>query len=200
MAYIYNMNRIRAVVKERVIDALELIKMSPEPIAKETFNFIINGPIQFRTYCDLSISDYAKIRQYDIDHGNTLKLGTFLPTPLEIEKMAELYWGWPFDQTIYVSHLIHTTKDMASTIVHEVNHMINQDIHILYSNDEILVETEAFLSEKMLAGERITRGLIQKTMKEVEEIYQINLPTNLDRKSIVLSMDVGFHPRLMYKI
>jgi len=175
--------------REQISNALSYLKNSPHEIAKETLRSIHLGLVHIDEICDLTLSDFKQVINDYQAEGTPLALTeSDYPKLQSRESVAcrvlqEHLSGYQWENRIYVS-LSQSKKNLALTLVHEVNHVINRS-HISYYRsdlDAFLEEYRAFYVENIVAG------------------YDMQDPTILKRIKLKIVEDYGFRRELLSEV
>jgi hypothetical protein len=154
-----NPDRTSAPFRRYVGAALDELKKSKAPIGRMTHDLISSGQVRIDDLADLTRTDYLHVRR------EMLKGGVKLPADHKvIEDTRSSAWraitndmnGYMWDDRIYVARGL-SPRDLAATLVHEVNHVLNKSEERYDSDAAIFVEEyRAFYCEALFRGEKLT--------------------------------------------
>lgn len=156
----------------RMKKALVYLKVGEHPIAAKTYNYIISGKVKVDLISDLTYQDYLRVlKDFEREGTETYlkakhyqELSTNEKVRAEFESKID---GYMWEDRIYVSANLKP-YELAQTLVHEVNHVINES-HIAYYESDyqaFMGEYRAFYVEKLFTGEK------PQTKKEHLELKQ----------------------------
>lgn len=156
--------------------ALEELKKNGSPIAKLTHELISSGQVQIDELSDLTRADYLRVR------NEMLKTGVTIPASRDaLDDKRGKAWraittdmnGYMWDNRIYVAPG-QSARDLAATLVHEVNHVRNKSEESYRSHEAIFVEEyRAFYSEALFRGEKLTPARCKEIKEGVIRDYQL---------------------------
>jgi hypothetical protein len=153
-----NPDRTSTAFRRRVGAALDVLRASGTKIGALTHDAIVTGKVLVDEMDDLSKADYARIRRDALKDGRDL--------PADGHKMLHDHqskaWraittnlsGYMWDDRIYVAAGL-SAAELASTLVHEVNHILNQSEEHYRGDRAVLVEEyRAFYAEALWAAQQ----------------------------------------------
>jgi hypothetical protein len=140
--------------------ALEELKKSDAKNARITHDLIASGRVNLDELSDLTRDDYLRVRR------DLLKAGTDIPADHKaLDDKRGKAWraittdmnGYMWDNRIYVAPGL-SPRDLAATLVHEVNHVRNESEQHYRGDKQILLEEyRAFYAEALFRGEPLTK-------------------------------------------
>lgn len=169
-----NPDRTSSAFRRRIGAALEVLQASGTKIGALTHEAIVTGKVLVDEIDDLSQADYARIRR------DFLKDGVALPIDghKKLHDHHSQAWraittdmnGYMWDDRIYVAPGLSATQ-LASTLVHEVNHVLNKSEEHYRGDRAVLVEEyRAFYAEALwVAQQKGRRTLGAAECKEIKE-------------------------------
>jgi hypothetical protein len=177
-----NPDRTSTEFRQRIGAALDVLKNSGSKIGLATHEMIVTGKVKIDEMDDLEKVDYLRIRR------DYLKEGVALPIDghKKLGDHGSRAWraitsdmnGYMWDDRIYVSPGL-TAQQLASTLVHEVNHVINKSEEHYRGDKAILAEEyRAFYAEALFAAQmKGKRTLSAADCKDIKEgvIHDYNL-------------------------
>ena len=157
--------------------ALELLKKSDTPIGRLTFDLISSGAVKIDGLSDLTRADYLRVR-HEMDKAG----GRPLPMDRDtLDDKRSRAWraittdltGYMWDDRIYVAEGL-SSRDLASTLVHEVNHVRNHSEEAYRSPKAVLIEEyRAFYSEALFGGEALSAARCRQLKEGVIRDYDL---------------------------
>lgn len=165
-----NPNRTSLAFRTYVQKALDELKKSDAPIARMTFEAIVTGKVQIDDLTDLTRSDYLRMVkefkkdgiQLDKNGWGTLgdpRSGTMRAITNEVD-------GYMWDDRVYVSPG-RKPRDLAATLVHEVNHILNRsEEHYRTDAAIFLEEYRAYYAEALFREEPVDDPAFCLRLKE----------------------------------
>lgn len=144
--------------EKKVQKAIEELSQGERPIAIETSRCLKAGRAKILSLTDLTVSDYRQVLKFWKDQGEKLNFTASDYPQLKVKKsplqkyLLRALDGFMWDDRIYL-HPDVSSRGLASTLVHEFNHVINKS-HLHYATDEesFTEEYRAFAMEEELAG------------------------------------------------
>ncbi|MDP2340901.1 MAG: hypothetical protein Q8O67_08090 [Deltaproteobacteria bacterium] len=155
-----NADRTDAKFRAYVGGALDLLRNSDTEIGKLTFELIAKGDVKIDAISDLTRADYLRVRRDMIKEGGQ-------PLPIDRDALDDKRgraWraittglaGYMWDDRIYVAPGL-SPKELAATLVHEVNHVRNRSEEEYRGPKAVLVEEyRAFYAEALFRGDPLT--------------------------------------------
>ena len=109
--------------------ALAVLKATNTPLAQGTWRYITSGKVKIDEVTDLTRADYIRTRKDLLKWTTALKPDAYetlsnkkSPASKALDRLLN---GYMWDDRIYVARGL-TPRKLASTLVHEVNHVINK--------------------------------------------------------------------------
>ena len=169
--------RTSAAFRAYVGRALERLRKSPAPIGHATWQAISSGRIKLDELSDLTRHDFETARAELIPDGVALKASDFFKLhdarTGAARALRKALDGYQWDDRIYVASG-RTAKGLASTLVHEVNHVVNHsEKHYFAAKDILREEYRAFYAERLLAGEQMTPAKCRALKVSVIRDYEL---------------------------
>ena len=139
--------------------ALHALANSSHSLGRETFKSIVDGRVRIDEIADLTYPDFLRVlHDYQLA-GKPLPLtnGDFdnlsRENSREAQVLTEALDGYKWDDRIYVS-AGQSPRKLAATLVHEVNHVLNEStVHYYESHyNALLEEYRAFWVEAVFRG------------------------------------------------
>lgn len=157
--------------------ALEELRKSDTPIGRLTWELVATGRVQLDELRDLSRPDYLRARREFLKDGVKLPER---PNAAALRAITTSLNGYMWDDRIYLAPGL-TPKDLARTIVHEVNHVRNRSEEHYRSDQQILVEEyRAFYAERLFAKESVSAAACRALKDEVIADYHLQGVTAAD--------------------
>ena len=166
--------------RQYIQEALEEINENQTAIARFSLKMITHKKVKIDQLRDLTFEDFQHILDDYIYEGQeppfTLKDYYRLHqknSPVLKKLRSEMY-GYMWDNRIYVS-LNQTADSLAKTLVHEINHVINES-HLAYyqsTEQDFIEEYRAFYAEALYDEKPVRSKKFSKKLKqEVIDLYQ----------------------------
>ncbi len=166
----------------RMKKALKYLQNSEHSIGPKTYQFITKGKAQVDLISDLTYSDYLQVLSDFKREGTPLaftkedypKLSSDPKVSKEFEEYVD---GYMWENRIYVSAKLKP-YELAQTLVHEVNHVINESHIPYYISDynAFMEEYRAFYAESLFTAKDPQNAEEFKSLKEhVAELYAFPL-------------------------
>ncbi|MBI3183223.1 MAG: hypothetical protein HYZ28_13885 [Myxococcales bacterium] len=160
--------------KRYVARALEVLRRSRTPIGRATYDVISRGRVRIDELSDLTRQDFRRVRRTIASFGT--RVGSDEYHRLHDRKghawraIEENIRGYQWDDRIYVERGLSPEK-LASTLVHEVNHILNvSEEHYRGDTAALREEYRAFYAEMLFAGAKMTpercKSLKQQIVRE----------------------------------
>lgn len=153
-----NPARTSSAFRRRVGAALEVLKDSGTKIGALTYEAIVTGQVLVDEIDDLSRGDYQHIRREYLKDGVTLpkdghkQLGDHRSRVWRA--ITTTIDGYMWDNRVYIAPRLGA-KELAATLVHEVNHVLNQSERHYRTPQAIFIEEyRAFYAEALFAGHK----------------------------------------------
>ena len=140
--------------------ALEVLRKNKTPIGQATYRYICSGKVKLDEMSDLTRADYIRSTKNLANWGAKVSPDEFAdlhdPTSHASKVVTANLRGYMWDERIYLAEGM-TPKQLASTLVHEVNHVINKsEEHYRGDTQALLQEFRADYAERLFAGEKMT--------------------------------------------
>ena len=159
-----------------VAKALRALRRSDTEVGRATYEAIATGKIKVDELSDLTRADYMHLRKELIPDGVRLKVEDYerLHRPTVMRAITESIDGYMWDNRIYVTRGASAEK-LASTLVHEVNHVLNASEEN-YRGDKNILEEEyrAFYAEELFKGTEMTPERCRRLKQEVIDGYGLD--------------------------
>lgn len=145
----------------RYVDAaLETLRTSKTEIGRATYELIVRGGVRIDEMTDLTRADFARVRKSLATFGKHVGADEYRRLHegqgKALRAIRETLSGYEWDDRIYVERGL-TPRQLAATLVHEVNHVLNKsEEHYRGDTAALREEYRAYYAEKLLAGERMT--------------------------------------------
>jgi hypothetical protein len=164
--------------------ALAVLKANPSPLSQATYRYVVTGKVRIDAIADLTRADYLRARKDLIKWTQALSPDAYgsLQNPRSPASKAidRLLNGYMWDDRIYVAKGL-TPQQLASTLVHEVNHFVNKsEEHYRGHTQPLIEEYRAFDLEALFNGERMTPARCKALKLEVAKEYGFD-KARLDR-------------------
>lgn len=125
--------------------ALVVLRDHADPIARATYRSIVEGKVLVDALSDLTCSDFKRV-QKDFEGSWAIPDAAFgrlqEPRSYYARRLAEDMDGYMWGNRVYVSRG-QSPESLASSLVHEVNHVLNRSDHGYYED----LPTSGFLHE-----------------------------------------------------
>lgn len=172
-----NPARTSARFRRYVGEALQLLRNSDTRIGRLTWELVATGRVQLDELSDLSRADYLRARRELLKDGVRLPER---PTEAAFRAITRSINGYMWDDRIYLSAGL-SPKELASTLVHEVNHVLNRSEEHYRSDRQILVEEyRAFYSERVFAKQSLSPAACKALKERVITDYNLRGVTPAD--------------------
>lgn len=172
-----NPARTSSSFRRYVGEALELLRNSDTRIGRLTWERVATGRVQLDELSDLSRADYLRARRELLKDGVRLPER---PTEAAFRAITRSINGYMWDDRIYLSKGL-SPKELASTLVHEVNHVLNRSEEHYRSDRQILVEEyRAFYAERMFAKQSLAPAACKALKERVIADYNLGGVTPAD--------------------
>jgi hypothetical protein len=174
-----NAERTSVEFRTYIQGALKKLKNSDTEIGRRTFELIATGQVKIDELSDLSRGDYNHIRAEFMRDGIDLPVSGYDTLhdgrTKAMRAIRDSIHGYMWDDRVYVVRGM--SPDMlAKTLVHEVNHVLNQSEEHYRSKEAIFREEyRAYLSEAMLAGKTLDAAARRKLKAAVIRDYELGL-------------------------
>jgi hypothetical protein len=158
--------------------AIKLIQQNESLVAKKVLEIIKSGKLEIRSFHELSKKHYSEMRN-DFQEEHDINLPkTFPPTADAVRKIESKLEGIIYNnKTIYITSQ-KSAKEIASTIIHEVGHFLNNSLCEQQSKKNFNIarysdEVRAFTAEKMFErnGHCLLRSDIRAIHDKVSSLY-----------------------------
>ncbi|MBI1949413.1 MAG: hypothetical protein HYS27_27250 [Deltaproteobacteria bacterium] len=157
--------------------ALDVLRTSDSKIARLTWEMVATGRVQLDELRDLTHADYLRARK------DLLKDGVKLPerpNAAAFRAITSDLNGYMWDDRIYLTPGL-SPKDLAATIVHEVNHVLNKSEEHYRTDQQILVEEyRAFYAERVFTGQPLSAAACRALKERVIADYGLKGVTPAD--------------------
>lgn len=151
-------------------EALDILRRSATRIGRLTWELVATGRVQLDELADLSRADYLRARRELTKDGVQLPLR---PNAAAFRAITRSINGYMWDDRIYLAAGLKP-RELASTIVHEVNHVLNRSEEHYRSDQAILVEEyRAFYSERLFGGLSLTPAACRALKERVIADYNL---------------------------
>jgi hypothetical protein len=156
--------------RESVREALDVLKTSNTPIAKATFDAIVSGRVLVDELGDLTRGDFLQVRKEFAREGVNLAKDGFYDLHDETSEVSRAIThdmdGYMWDNRVYITEG-QDAQGLASTLVHEVNHILNESEENYRGDKSILREEyRAFYAEAAFRGEDVSDPDVCRRIKQ----------------------------------
>tara|TARA_R110002110_G_scaffold415857_1_gene658508 strand:+ start:11248 stop:11799 length:552 start_codon:yes stop_codon:yes gene_type:complete len=167
------MPKLRNTFARSIARAKKLLAKWNTAITKTTLAVLNNKEVELRSYNNphpKDISELARIIKAD--------QAMHFRAPLQFSKrISEECDGLYFQGRVYISERLTSPKDVATTLIHEVNHYLNQsDEHLETKKQVFKEEYRAAVAEYLGQNRPMTRNLYKICAQRVCEDYDVPLP------------------------
>ena len=143
-----------------VSQALEVLRKSKTPIGQATYRYITSGKVKLDEMSDLTRADFIRSTKNLANWGVKVSPDEFADLHDDTSHASQVVMqnlrGYMWDDRIYLAEGL-TPKQLAATLVHEVNHVINRsEEHYRGDTQALLQEFRAEYAERLFAGEKMT--------------------------------------------
>lgn len=157
-------------------NAMALLRSKDHPIARYTVKLIETAKVKVLPYEKMHHHDYLELRdEYDEDDMVHLPK----PHPLArkaVQKLKNDWYGRIYDNRIYISDTNKDSLMFARTLVHEINHYINDSNNHYETNEDCFrEECRANVAEVLVFGPQ-TRNYLTRIAKTVSDKYAVPIP------------------------
>ncbi len=172
-----NPHRTSVEFRRYVGAALDELKNSRTAIGRQTHELIATGRVRIDELADLTRADYLHVRRELLQSGVTLPRDHTV-----LEDKRSRAWraitndmnGYMWDDRIYVARGL-SPRELAATLVHEVNHVLNRSEEHYRSDAAIFVEEyRAFYCEALFRGEQPTAARCRAIKEGVIRDYGLS--------------------------
>jgi hypothetical protein len=161
--------------RTQVARALDVLRKADNPVSRTTFEAIVSGRVKVDTLSDLSRADYLRLRRDLLPEGVKLKPEDFarLEHKPVLRAITSSLDGYMWDDRVYIADGL-TPERLASTLVHEVNHVLNRSEENYRGDRAMLVEEyRACYAEAVHRGEHMTPERCRRIKEEVIQDYGV---------------------------
>ncbi|MDZ4676343.1 MAG: hypothetical protein SGI74_02445 [Oligoflexia bacterium] len=191
-----------------VTKTLVILKEHRTTIGTETYNSIVSGKVRVDEFSDFTFEDYKHflIEFSELVSTNKLTLEDYStlqnPNSTALKIIENTIQGFAYGNRIYINVRDHTPLLLASTLVHEVNHVLNQSEKVYYRGPRQAFReeyrayyVEALFMEQDLWDPRFCRMLKIKVLGLVNDTDELNpdeFPDKPDGKLIPSLINWGY--------
>lgn len=139
--------------RSQIEGALRFLETRGTPTALATIDAIRSGAVRVDSFADLTRADYRRVRASYAKEGDPLtgRWGNLAKSPT-LRKLEADMAGWMWDDRVYVARGL-STKALARTLAHEVNHVRNRsEEHYRGARATLVEEYRGFLAEDLALG------------------------------------------------
>lgn len=155
--------------------AMALLRSKDHPIARYTVKLIESAKVKVLPYEKIRRKDYQLLREeYE---GDIVNFPKRLPLARKtIHKLKTDWDGFIYENRLYISDANQDPLMFARTIVHELNHYINDsNDHYETDEDRFREECRASIAEVLVFGPQ-TRNYLTRIAKTVSDKYDMPIP------------------------
>ncbi|MBX7097592.1 MAG: hypothetical protein K1X89_07765 [Myxococcaceae bacterium] len=158
--------------------ALALLQRWNTPVARHTLAAIERGEVKVDELADLTSKDFARVRKQLAGWGAPLDQRDFRSLHDQKSKASRtvrtMIDGYAWDNRIYL-HPDLTPREMATTLAHEVNHVLNRsEEHYRTPKAVLREEYRAFLAARLATGEVMTPRKCRLLKEQVISNYELD--------------------------
>lgn len=162
--------------KAYVGKALEVLRANKTEIGQATYRYITSGKVKIDQMQDLTRPDFERARHTLAGWGKELSKADFEKLhdgrSVAARAVKDQLRGYMWDDRIYVEEGLSPQK-LASTLVHEVNHVINRsEEHYRGDTQALLEEYRAFYAERLFAGDPMPPSKAKALKASVARSYE----------------------------
>ena len=157
----------------KIEEALKIISNDSQQIAQDAYQTIISNNLQVVYFSKLQPKHYDRFKR-EMKNFFRIEVGPQPFSKTMLNLINTNVDGYQLDEYIYISSCL-SIKNMIMTIIHEVDHYLNQSDKVDYNNPQIALEHElsAKMAEMEYLGKRITRGDIKRIKDEINYGYNL---------------------------
>lgn len=172
--------RLRDTFSRKLKKALGLLEQWNTPISLKTKKIIEKKRVALKKLTELPYEEFKGLSAHDKELSKVNIHDYALSKERLNAKACDNYCGLYASSTIYVAEHL-TTKLLAVTLIHEVNHFLNKSDHYVGRGDQenFKEEYRAHVAERLGQSNVITRGLYQQCAETVERKYDVKAPKQL---------------------
>lgn len=155
-----NPQRSSAAFRAKVEAAIRVLERSGTDSARGTVEALRSGQVKVDGFSDVTRADYRRLSRELDPSGKVLTADAFESLGRERSRAHKLVdgaiYGYMWDDRVYVSTGLSTRK-LAATLVHEVNHALNHsEEHYRSAKSKLVEEYRAHYAERVALGEEMT--------------------------------------------
>jgi hypothetical protein len=173
-----NPTRSSLAFRTEVQKALDVLRASKVPVAQAAFEAIVSGRVKVDTLNDLNREDFLHVRKDLAKDGVKVDAEEFLNLHDDKSKAMRAITssidGYMWDDRVYIA-TGRQPRDLAATLVHEVNHVFNEsEEHYATPKDALREEYRAFYCEDWVrTGKTPTKARCQEIKENVIRDYAL---------------------------
>lgn len=172
-----NPNRTDPEFRRYIGRALDRLKNSGTEIGRATFEAITSGRVKVDELADLTLEDFKRAHREFAKDGVELPMRDALNLHdgrvSSIRKLNSSIDGYEWDDRIYLARGL-TDQRLDETLVHEVNHVLNESEEHYRSPKAIFVEEyRAAYAEALYREERLDAKACKKLKERIIELYAL---------------------------
>ncbi|MEN9799783.1 MAG: hypothetical protein RL653_3480 [Pseudomonadota bacterium] len=179
-----NPQRSSAAFRGKVEAALRLLEKSGTPTARGTVEALRSGRVKVDGFSDLTRSDYRRLARELDPRGKVLTADAFESLGREGSRAHKLVdgaiYGYMWDDRVYVSTET-STRRLAATLVHEVNHVLNRsEENYRGAKAKLREEYRAHYAERVALGVEMTPERCRRLKQHIIREYALTGVTPAD--------------------
>ena len=172
-----NPQRSSAAFRAKVEAAIRLLKRSGTASARGTVEALRSGQVKVDGFSDVTRSDYRHLARELDPSGKVLTPDAFESLGRAGSRARKLVdgaiYGYMWDDRVYVS-TDTSTRRLAATLVHEVNHALNHsEEHYRSAKSQLVEEYRAHYAERVALGVEMTPARCKRLKQDIIREYEL---------------------------
>jgi len=165
--------QLRNTIKRQVEKAKKILESWNTKIAQTTLEIINSGEVKVLDCLHIS----KKALRVISDDNNIPHSLYYINKREYAKKLLKKQVACYYENEIYISDMMLSSRELAETLVHEINHHLNQSHHHYQSKQQIFQEEfRAHVAEHLAQNPPITRQFYNKCAQHVSETYKVPIP------------------------
>lgn len=170
-----NPHRTSAAFQGKVEAALRLLDKAGTAEARGTAAAIRSGAVKLDGLSDLTRTDYRRLAKEADPRGRAMTADAFETLGDARSRVSRFVngavYGYMWDDRVYVSTDV-STRRLAATLVHEVNHVLNHsEEHYRGAKAQLVEEYRAHYAERVALGVEMTPERCRKLKQQIIREY-----------------------------
>ena len=170
-----NPHRSSPAFRNKVEAAIRLLERSGTPAAQGTVEALRTGQVKVDALSDLTRADYRRLAKELDPAGKALTADGFDALGRKgsavHRRVNDALYGYMWDDRVYVS-TDTSTRRLAATLVHEVNHALNHsEEHYRGAKAKLVEEYRAHYAERVALGVEMSPARCERLKQHVIRTY-----------------------------